>query len=272
MPDKQSILPEILAYKRREIDELRERRDVDLLKDYAQEQGAPRGFAHSLKARVANKQTAVIAEIKRASPSKGMLCEDFNPLEIARSYMAAGACCLSVLTDRKFFKGSGTILDLVRRHCMLPTLRKDFIIDEYQIYESRAIGADCILLIVAALDDTQLQTLYAKARELNMDVLVEIHDRTELARALKLDGIELIGINNRNLNTFETKLETSIELAEQIPDDKIVISESGINTRADIQRLAQHDIYACLIGEALMTAEDRTEKLRELLGGERNLY
>ena len=253
MPDKQSILPEILAHKRREIDASRENRSIDLLKDYIQEQSAPRGFAQSLKARVANKRTAVIAEIKRASPSKGMLCEDFNPLEIARSYMAAGACCLSVLTDRKFFKGSGTILDLVRRHCMLPVLQKDFIIDEYQIYESRAVGADCILLIVAALaDDAQLQTLYAKARELNMDVLVEIHDRTELTRALKLDGIELVGINNRNLHTFETTLQTTIELAAQIPADKIVISESGINTRADIQRLAQHNIHACLIGEALM--------------------
>ena len=270
MPERQSILPKILAHKRLEIAELRERYSVESLKDYAQEQGAPRGFARRLKERVANKQTAIIAEIKRASPSKGTLCEDFNPLEIARSYMAAGASCLSVLTDKKFFKGSGAILDLVRRHCMLAALRKDFIIDEYQIYESRAIGADCILLIVSALaDDTQLQTLYAKARELNMDVLVEIHDAAELERALKLDSIELIGINNRNLHTFETKLETSIELAKQIPEDKVVISESGINTQADIQELACHNIHACLIGEALMTAADRGAKLRELLEGSR---
>lgn len=273
MPEKQSILPEILAHKCLEIAELREQRSIELLKDYAQEQGAPRGFARRLKQRVANKQTAIIAEIKRASPSKGILCENFDPMEIAHSYMMAGASCLSVLTDKKFFKGSGAILDLVHRHCMLPILQKDFIIDEYQIYESRAIGADCILLIVSALsDDTQLHTLYAKARELNMDVLVEIHDAAELARALKLDGVELIGINNRNLHTFETKLENSIELAQQIPEDKVVISESGIYTAADIQRLARHNIYACLIGEALMTATDRSAKLKALLGGERNPY
>ena len=273
MPEKQSILPEILAHKRLEIAKLRERYSIDSLKDYAQEQGAPRGFARRLKERSANKQTAIIAEIKRASPSKGVLCEDFNPLEIARSYMMAGASCLSVLTDKKFFKGSGAILDLVHRHCMLPILQKDFIIDEYQIYESRAIGADCILLIISALaDDTQLHTLYAKARELNMDVLVEIHDAAELERALKLDDIELIGINNRNLHTFETKLETSIELAKQVPEGKVVISESGINTRAGIQKLASHNIYACLIGEALMTAADRGAKLRELLGESRNPY
>ena len=268
MPERQSILPKILAYKRREIAELRERRSIDLLKDYAQEQSAPRGFARILRERVANKQTAIIAEIKRASPSKGMLCEDFNPLEIAHSYAVAGASCLSVLTDKKFFKGSGPILDLVRRHCMLPTLQKDFIIDEYQLYESRAIGADCILLIVSALpDNAQLQALYAKARELNMDVLVEIHDAAELERALMLDGIELIGINNRNLRTFETKLETSITLVAQIPEDKVVISESGINTPADIQTLAEHHIHAYLIGEALMTAADRSAKLRELAEG-----
>ncbi len=267
MPERQSILPEILAHKRQEIAELRERHSIDTLKDYAQEQGAPRGFARTLKGRVANKQTAIIAEIKRASPSKGMLCEDFNPLEIARNYMMAGASCLSVLTDKKFFKGSAPILDLVRRHCMLPTLQKDFIIDEYQLYESRAIGADCILLIVSALpEDAQLHALYGKARELDMDVLVEIHDAAELERALKLDGIELIGINNRNLRTFETKLETSIALAAQIPEDKVVISESGINTPADIQTLAEHHIHAYLIGEALMTAPDRSAKLKELLG------
>ena len=266
MPEQKSILPKILAHKRQEIAALRERHSIDELKDYAEEQGAPRGFARALKGRVANQQTAIIAEIKRASPSKGMLCEDFNPLEIAHSYMMAGASCLSVLTDKKFFKGSGPILDLVRRHCMLPTLQKDFIIDEYQLYESRAIGADCILLIVAALpDDAQLQALYGKARELNMDVLVEIHDEAELERALKLDGVELIGINNRNLRTFETELQTSITLAAQIPEDKVVISESGINTPADIQTLAEHHIYAYLIGEALMTAADRSAKLKELL-------
>ena len=273
MPEKQSLLPEILAYKQQEVAEHRQHRSIDLLKDYAQEQSAPRGFVRSLKARVANKQTAIVAEIKRASPSKGILCEDFNPLEIAHSYMTAGASCLSVLTDKKFFSGSGTILDLVRRHCMLPILQKDFIIDEYQIYESRAIGADCILLIVAALaDDTQLQSLYSKARELNMDVLVEIHNPAELQRALKIDGIELIGINNRNLHTFATDLEISIELVAQIPEDKIVISESGISTSEDIARLAQHNIYACLIGEALMTSADRAEKLTELLGRDRKPY
>ncbi|MBC6414358.1 MAG: indole-3-glycerol phosphate synthase TrpC [Chromatiales bacterium] len=273
MSEQRSLLSEILAYKQQQVAELRKQRGIDLLKEYAQEQGAPRGFAHSLKARVKNKKTAIIAEIKRASPSKGTLCVDFNPLDIARDYMMAGATCLSVLTDKKFFKGSGAILDLVRRHCMLPTLQKDFIIDEYQIYESRALGADCILLIVAALpDDAQLQSLHAKARELNMDVLVEIHDQAELQRALTIDGIELIGINNRNLHTFKTDIGISIELAASVAEDKIVISESGINTPDDIQRLAQHNIHACLIGEALMTAANRQEKLIELLGGTRRPY
>ena len=200
----QSILAEILAYKRMEIAAQRERHNIDLLKDYAKEQGAPRGFAQTLKARVANKRTAIIAEIKRASPSKGILCENFDPLKIAQSYRMAGASCLSILTDQKFFKGSGAILDLVRRHCMLPVLRKDFIIDEYQVYESSAIGADCVLLIVAALpEDAQLQNLYAKIRELGMDVLVEVHSEAELERAIKLcDKLELIGINNRDLYTF----------------------------------------------------------------------
>lgn len=266
MVKQRSILDDILAYKREEVAHNRKKTSVEALKDYAEEQSAPRGFAKQLKRRVDKQQTAIIAEIKRASPSKGMLCETFDPLKIANEYMTAGATCLSILTDRKFFKGSGAILDLVRRHCPLPALRKDFIIDEYQVYESQALGADCVLLIVAALpDNAQLQALFTQLCELNIDVLVEVHDEAELDKALALgDRLELIGINNRNLSTFETTLNTSITLAQKVPPGKIVISESGINQRADIDNLTQHSIYAYLIGEVLMTADDRGAKLKSL--------
>lgn len=267
MAEKHSVLDKILAYKHEEIARNRAKTSVETLKDYAAEQGAPRGFSQRLKQRVAKQQVAIVAEIKRASPSKGVLCENFDPLKISHQYMAAGATCLSVLTDRHFFKGSGAILDLVRRHCTLPALRKDFIIDEYQVYESKALGADCALLIIAALpDDGQLQALFAQLCELNIDVLVEVHNDAELDRALALgDRLELIGINNRNLTTFETDLDTTIKLAKQVPPDKLILSESGINQRADIARLMQHGIYAYLIGEALMTAADPTAKLKSLL-------
>jgi len=263
----ETILGQILAHKRDEIKQRKDRYSVSDLQDFAKEQSAARGFARTLKSLVSARQTAVIAEIKRASPSKGVLREPFEPLAIARDYMAAGAACLSVLTDNRFFRGSGAILDLVRRHCPLPALRKDFIIDPYQLHESKAVGADAVLLIAAALpDDGLLRDLLGQARELGMDVLAEVHDEAELARVLQPGGgPELIGVNNRDLNTFEVSLETSLRLAAQVPGDKIVVSESGIHTGDDIRRLRDGRVYACLVGEALMTAENPGDKLRELL-------
>ena len=207
----------------------------------------------------------MIAEIKRASPSKGILRKDFDPIAIAKSYLMAGATCLSVLTDHKYFMGSGTILDLVRKHCPLPTLRKDFIIDEYQVYESRAFGADCILLIAAALETQQMTDLFHLASENGMDVLVEIHDENEIDRALALgDTAELIGINNRNLHTLDVDLNTTLRLANSIPKGKVLISESGIHNKNDIRRLREASVYAYLVGEALMTADDPGAELKAL--------
>ncbi len=267
MPETPSILDRILAHKRDEIAQRSRNYSVELLRDFAKEQSPARGFAQSLRSRVSNRKTAVIAEIKRASPSKGVLREPFEPLDLARAYMTAGATCLSVLTDNHFFKGSSAILDLVRRHCPLPVLRKDFIIDPYQLHESKAVGADAVLLIAAALpDDGLLRDLFTQTVELGMDVLAEVHDEAELDRMLKLgDGLELIGVNNRNLDTFEVSLETSLRLAAKVPDGKIIVSESGIHSGADIRRLHDGSIDACLIGEALMTAPDPGEKLKELL-------
>ncbi len=260
-----AILREILEHKRGEIEERRRRHSVDELKAWAGEQDAPRGFAHSLKDRVRQQKPAVIAEIKRASPSKGVLREDFDPLALAAAYTTAGAACLSVLTDHKYFMGSGVVLDLIRKHCPLPVLRKDFIIDEYQVYESRAFGADCLLLIVAALEAQHLADLFHLARDSGMDVLVEVHDEDELERALALgDAAELIGVNNRDLHTFEVSLDTSLRLADAIPDGRIVISESGIHRRDDVRRLRDAAVYAYLVGEALMVAADPGAELKAL--------
>jgi indole-3-glycerol phosphate synthase len=205
----------------------------------------------------------VIAEIKKASPSKGVMRENFVPAEIAVSYEQGGACCLSVLTDIDFFQGSDAYLQQARQACSLPVLRKDFIIDPYQVYEARAIGADCILLIVAVLGDAQLKELANLASSLGMDVLVEVHDAEELARALPLN-LPLIGINNRNLRTFETTLETTLSLLPRIPADRIVVTESGIHTPADVARMRAHHVNAFLVGEAFMKAEQPGEKLHEL--------
>lgn len=263
----ETMLSEILEHKRDEIKQVKKKYSIAALEGFAEEQGAARGFADSLKQRVAAGDAAVIAELKRASPSKGVLRDGFDPIQIANGFMSAGACCLSILTDVRFFKGSGAILDLVRRHCMLPALRKDFIIDVYQVYESRAIGADCVLLIAAALsDDELLRELFALARQLGMDVLFEAHDEPELDRILELgDDVELIGINNRNLNTFEVSLDTSVDLFAKVPQDKLVISESGIGTRDDIATLRKGGIHAYLIGESLMKADDPAQALRELI-------
>lgn len=259
------VLKEILAYKADEVKERKRRHKIAELKDHAEAHGAPRGFADRL-ADKAESGAAVIAEIKRASPSKGVLCEHFDPLAIAKAYTAGGAACLSVLTDHKFFQGAGTVLDIVRRHCLLPALRKDFIIDDYQIHESRAYGADCVLLIVAALSDGLMADLFGRAREYDMDVLVETHNENELERALALgEELRLVGINNRNLETFEVSLETTERLAPTVPPDKMVICESGIRTRADIERLRAGGVRSYLIGESLMCADDPQAALRALL-------
>jgi len=226
-----------------------------------------RGFVAAIGERLAAGRPAVIAEIKKASPSKGVLRPDFRPAEIAQSYERGGAACLSVLTDVDFFQGSDYYLVEAREACRLPVLRKDFIIDPYQVYEARAIGADCILLIVACLHDAQLRELAHLAVSLGMDVLVEVHDEAELQRALPLE-LPLVGINNRNLRTFETRLETTLDLLPQIPADRIVVTESGIHTPADVTRMRQHGVNTFLVGEAFMKADDPGEKLRELFGEE----
>ncbi|HPE74123.1 MAG TPA: indole-3-glycerol phosphate synthase TrpC, partial [Candidatus Competibacter sp.] len=226
---------------------------------------APRPFQDQLTRTIAAGRAAVIAEIKRASPSKGLLRDPFEPAAIAQSYAAAGAACLSVLTDRDFFQGHEDYLRAARAACDLPTLRKDFIVDPYQVHEARLIGADCILLIVAALDDATLGELARLAAELGLDVLVEVHDAEELERALAT-GATLIGINNRNLRTFETRLDTTLDLLSQIPKDRTVVTESGIHTSADVALMREHGVHAFLVGEAFMRASDPGAKLAELFG------
>jgi indole-3-glycerol phosphate synthase len=212
---------------------------------------------------LANGQAAVIAEIKKASPSKGVLREDFRPAQIAQSYASGGAACLSVLTDADYFQGHEDYLQQAREACDLPVIRKDFIIDPYQVYEARAINADCILLIVAALEDERMRELSELAHELGMDVLVEVHDAEELQRALKLN-IPLMGINNRNLRTFETSLDTTLDLLDSIPDDRIVVTESGIHTAEDVVLMRNNQVNTFLVGEAFMRADEPGEKLSEL--------
>jgi indole-3-glycerol phosphate synthase len=222
-----------------------------------------RGFADALVARVAAGEPAVIAEIKKASPSKGVLREDFRPAEIAASYARGGATCLSVLTDRDFFQGSEAHLVEAREACALPVIRKDFIVDPYQVYEARAMGADCILLIVACLDDRQLADLSALAEELGMDVLVEAHDADELERAAAVPG-RLLGINNRNLRTFEVSLETTIGLLDRVPPGRILVTESGILAPEDVARMRRHGVHAFLVGEAFMRTPDPGAELQRL--------
>ena len=262
-------LETILEYKQQELVETKKRFDIGEMRDYAQEQSRTRGFVSALRDRADKHQLTVIAEIKKASPSRGVLREDFDPLQLARQYTAGGASCLSVLTDRHFFQGGGTILDLVRKFCPLPCLRKDFIFDSYQITESRALGADAVLLIAAALpDDGLLHELYVVAQSYDMDVLLEVHSQTELARVCRIvDAPEVIGINNRNLSTFSVSLNTSLELAQQVPDGVLIVSESGVRTHQDMLRLSKAGIFVALIGEALVCSEDPAEKLSEFLRG-----
>jgi len=259
------ILNRIVARKQQEIGARRQTTSINELQQQASEASTPRGFVAALKYRVKQGEAAVIAEIKKASPSKGVIREDFDVVEIARSYATGGASCLSVLTDHDFFQGHEDFLVAARAACELPVIRKDFIVDPYQVIESRAIEADCILLIVAALDDETLASLHQQARSLGMDVLVEVHDRDELERALRLD-LELVGINNRDLRTFDTCLDTTIDLLELVPDDCLVVTESGIHTRDDIALMRQYDVHAFLVGEAFMRAPDPGVELRELFG------
>jgi len=265
MADTPDILKKIL---RRKLEELTDRAERLPLRDLAstvEHAPATRGFAEALSAKVDAGAPAVIAEIKKASPSKGLLRADFRPAEIARSYERGGAACLSVLTDVGFFQGADADLTAAREACSLPVIRKDFIIDPYQVYEARAIGADCILLIVACLGDIQLSELSALARHLGLDVLVEVHDAEELDRALALPG-RLIGINNRNLRSFEVSLNTTLDLLPRIPGDRLLVTESGIHTRADVALMRDHGVNAFLVGESFMRADDPGAKLAELFG------
>jgi len=257
------ILKTILARKAEEIAERSGRLGIRELSQRAAAQPPPRRFADSLTARIDSGKPAVIAEIKRASPSKGLLREDYRPEAIAASYQAGGATALSVLTDRDFFQGDDRHLAEAKAACALPVLRKDFIIDAYQVYESRALGADCILLIVAALGDPQLIELAGLAADLQMDVLVEVHSADELRRSLALNP-SLLGINNRDLRTFETSLQTTIDLLADVPAPAIVVTESGIHTPEDVVTMRRYGVNAFLVGEAFMRAENPGAKLAEL--------
>jgi len=259
------ILARILAVKAEENRTARQlRSEADLLRE-AQARDDVRGFARAMAENIAAGRPAVIAEIKKASPSKGVLCEHFVPADIAASYAAHGAACLSVLTDVQFFQGAHDHLRQARAACALPVLRKDFIIDTYQIAAARALGADCILLIAAALDTVQLRDLEQCATDLGMDVLVEVHDASELDAALAL-ATPLIGINNRDLRTFQTRLETTLDLLDRMPSDRIVVSESGILASADVARMRAHGVNAFLVGEAFMRADVPGEALAQLFG------
>ena len=259
------ILNKILAVKAEEVEAARQMRsESDLLRE-AQARNDVRGFAQAIEEKIAAGHAGVIAEVKKASPSKGVLRENFEPASIAASYARHGAACLSVLTDVQFFQGSHDYLRQARAACALPVLRKDFIIDPYQIVSARAMGADCILLIVAALDAARLADLEACAFELGMDVLVEVHDAAELSIALDMNT-SLIGINNRNLRTFETSLQTTIDLLPHIPTDKRVITESGILLPQHVRLMRDHSVNAFLVGEAFMRAPDPGAELARLFG------
>lgn len=257
------ILQKIVARKREEIAAAKQQCNESEIKQRAVEAPPVRGFVASMRERIEQGSVAVIAEIKKASPSKGVLREDFDPAQIARSYERAGACCLSVLTDIDFFQGSADYLKQARANCQLPVLRKDFMVDPYQVYEARAMGADCILLIVSCLEDQRMQELAELATSLKMDVLVEVHDREELQRALAL-SLPMIGINNRNLRTFETRLQTTLELLDEIPSDRLVVTESGIASKEDVALMRANHIHAFLVGEAFMRVDDPGEGLANL--------
>lgn len=257
------ILNQIVDVKRQEIAAALKKKSLAAMRADAESRVLTRDFVGAMRAKMAAGQAAVIAEIKKASPSKGVLRTDFEPADIAQSYAENGAACLSVLTDRQFFQGQPDYLKQARASCELPVLRKDFMVDPYQIYESRAMGADCILLIAACLEDGQMAELEAIARSLDMAVLVEVHDAAELERALKLKT-PLVGINNRNLRTFEVTLETTLLLRDRVPADRLLVTESGILGRADVQRMREAGVNAFLVGEVFMRAPDPGVALAEL--------
>ena len=259
------ILRQILQRKREEVATRRAATPLEELQARIAEQPVPRSFADALRAKITVNAPAVIAEIKRASPSQGVIRDVYWPSEIAISYEKGGAACLSVLTDADFFQGTDEHLRQAREACLLPALRKDFTIDAYQVYEARSFGADCVLLIVAALEDAQLNEYCDLARELGMDVLVEAHDSAEIERALKTSA-PLIGINNRDLRTFKTSIDTTLSLREKVPSDRILVTESGIRTRDDVKRLRDAGVHAFLVGEAFMRADDPGAELEKLFG------
>ena len=265
MTDTPDILNKIMRRKWEEIAERRVTTPLARLTEYLTYTSPPRGFVNALDTRIGAGEAAVIAEIKRASPSKGLLREDFQPAQIAASYAAGGAACLSVLTDVDFFQGDDAYLQQARAACTLPVIRKDFIIDPYQVYEARVIGADCILLIAACLDDASLHALNDLAQKLGMDVLIEVHDEAELARALAVNN-RLIGINNRDLRTFTVDLHTTLGMLDEIPADRLLVTESGIHTREDVALMRSHGVHAFLVGEAFMRAAEPGHRLAELFG------
>ena len=258
-----NILVQIVENKRGEVATRKARTALATIRQRAGDGAPPRGFLRALAKRVAVGEAAVIAECKKASPSKGVMRPNYDPAAIAKSYESGGATCLSVLTDENFFHGNDEHLIAARAACVLPVIRKDFVIDPYQVYEARALGADCVLLIVACLDDVALQELSEIALDLGMDTLVEVHDRTELERALRL-RTPLIGVNNRDLTRFVTDITTTVGLLKDIPDDRFVVTESGIHNRDHVHYLRDNDVHAFLVGEPFMRAEEPGEKLREL--------
>ncbi len=261
------ILARILDRKRGEVRERAARTALEGLKARARDADRTRGFAQAIAARIARGEAAVIAEIKRASPSQGVIRAGYDPAAIARSYESAGAACLSVLTDIDFFQGDDAHLQSARAACALPVLRKDFVVDPYQLFEARALGADCILLIAAALGNAELEAFAGQAREIGLDVLLEVHDAPELERALRIPGV-MIGVNNRDLRTFEVSLDTTLELRRHVPGSQLLIAESGIRTRDDIARLRADGVHAFLIGETFMRASDPGAALAEMLSEE----
>jgi indole-3-glycerol phosphate synthase len=257
------ILNKIVAVKHEEIAAAKKKKSLEAVREDAFSRVLTRDFEGALRAKIAAGEAAVIAEVKKASPSKGVLREDFIPADIAQSYAEHGAACLSVLTDRQFFQGSSDYLKQARASCDLPVLRKDFMVDAYQVYEARSMGADCILLIAACLADAQMAELEAVARSLDMAVLVEVHDPEELQRALKLKT-RLVGINNRNLRTFEVSLDTTLGMLKDVPPDRLLVTESGILQREDVQKMRGAGVHAFLVGEAFMRAKEPGEALAQL--------
>jgi indole-3-glycerol phosphate synthase len=263
MTNTPDILQKIINTKLDEIDARSKLVSLNELKQQAKSADTVRGFTQALLNKNADNLSAVIAEIKKASPSKGIIREDFHPAEIAESYAQGGAACLSILTDEEYFQGHTDYLIAARAACDLPVIRKDFIIDPYQVYEARVIDADCILLIVAALDDNALHGLYGLAKKLGMDALIEVHDEQEMERALETNA-RLIGVNNRNLRTFETDLNTTIRMLSMVNDSHILVTESGIHTKEDVQLMRDNKVHSFLVGEAFMRADNPGEKLAEL--------